>query len=299
MLRARLVAAACFIAPILLLIWADDRFHFGHEGIWLAPLALLASQMACAETLELMTAKKLPVSRLAAHLSSFAVVAFASMPIAWKEYPADCILSKPGWALLGVGLAFCIVVVDEMIRYRGPGESIARMANTMFIVSYAGVLTTFLLGLRLLEPSRKGLLAFLGTIVIVKLADTGAYFTGRAIGKHKMSPTLSPKKTWEGAFGGLVLACLGALFVFYVLRPWFNDGDEVVRVPWFVCCLYGFCLTIAGMLGDLFESLLKRDAEVKDSSSWLPGLGGILDVLDSALAAAPVSFAWWVTGLLG
>jgi phosphatidate cytidylyltransferase len=300
-LRLRLIAAACFIVPILLLIWADDRYTFGHEGIWLAPLAILASQMACAETLALMAAKNQPISRLAAHLASLAVLICASMPIAWVDYPSDCVLSKPGWSLLGIALAFCIVVIDEMIRYRGPGQSIARMANTMFVVSYAGMLMTFMLGLRMLEPSRKGLLAFMGTIIIVKLSDTGAYFTGRAIGKHKMSPILSPKKTWEGAVGGLAFACLGAAFVLFVLRPWFYSGNEAVvtRISWIVCCLYGISVTIAGMIGDLFESLLKRDAEVKDSSSWLPGLGGILDVLDSALAAAPVSFAWWVTGLLG
>ena len=303
MLRMRLIAAACIIGPILLLIWADDhgQLNGGHPGVWLAPLAVIASQMACAETLSLLAAKQLPFSRVAVHLATFAVVTCASIPIAWESYPEDCLLTKPGWAWLGVALGFCIVVVDEMIRYKGPGDSIARIANSLFVVSYSGMLMTFLLGLRILEPSRRGLLAFLGTVVIVKLSDAGAYFTGRAVGRHKMSPILSPKKTWEGAAGGVVAACLGAVYMLHVVRPWMykSHAIEVAEVSLLICCLYGISITIAGMIGDLFESLLKRDAEVKDSSTWLPGLGGVLDVVDSALAAAPVSFAWWVTGLLG
>ena len=294
----RLIAATCLIGPILLLIWADDSFNGGFPGVWLAPLAILASQLACAETLSLLAAKKLPCARLAAHMGTFAVVACASVPIAWQQYPADCVLSKPGWAWLGVALGFCVVVTDEMIRYRAPGESISRIANSLFVVSYSGMLMAFLLGLRMLEPSRKGIIAFLGTVVIVKISDAGAYFTGRAIGRNKMAPILSPKKTWEGAAGGLLFACISAVVMMQVIRPWLNAG-VANSVSVLVCCLYGASVTVAGMIGDLFESLLKRDAKVKDSSTWLPGLGGVLDVLDSALAAAPVSFAWWVTGLLG
>ncbi|MCA9213667.1 MAG: phosphatidate cytidylyltransferase [Planctomycetales bacterium] len=304
MLRVRMIAAICIIGPILLLIWLDDRSSY--PGIWLAPLAVLASQMACAETLTLFQAKNALTSKFGAHFGALAVVLCASAPFLWKEYPSDCVLTKPGWALLGIVLAFCIVVVEEMLRYRGPGNSIARMANSMFVVFYAGALMTFMLGLRMLEggpaesPSRKGLFAFMGAMMIVKLSDAGAYFVGRSLGRNKMAPILSPKKTWEGASGGLLVACGGAVFVFYVLGPWMSAwGDTPPTVPVVTCCLYAASLTVAGMIGDLFESLLKRDAKVKDSSTWLPGLGGVLDVLDSALAVAPVSYAWWVTGLLG
>ncbi len=300
MLRLRLIAATFIVGPILLLVWADECFNGGYPGIWLAAFAVVVSQLACAETLALLAAKKLPASRLAAHIGTLAVVICAALPFAWQQYPVGCVLTRPGWAWLGVALGFCIIVIDEMIRFRGSGDSISRMANSFFVVAYSGMLMAFMLGLRMLEPSRKGLLAFVGTVIIVKLSDAGAYFTGRAIGRNKMAPLLSPKKTWEGAIGGLLVAILGAAFVLYCLRPWmFGKTIPLKPISVATCCLYGLTVAVAGMIGDLFESLLKRDAEVKDSSTWLPGLGGALDVLDSALAAAPVSFAWWVTGLIG
>jgi phosphatidate cytidylyltransferase len=83
-----------------------------------------------------------------------------------------------------------------------------------------------------------------------------------------------------------------------MIGPWLMEGQSP-KVSILICCLYGATIALAGIVGDLFESLLKRDAEAKDSSQWLPGLGGILDILDSVYAAAPVSFVWWVSGVLG
>lgn len=297
MLKVRLAATAALLIPTLTLVWLDAFGNFGHPGLWLGVFALIASQMACAETISLVCRQDLAVSRRPAHLGTLCIVLCALAPIAWKQYPPDCVLGKPGWALLGFGLAISVVLIDEMLRFRSPGTSITRMSHTMFVVIYTGGLMAFVVELRILAPAMRGLLAFVGTAVVVKLSDAGAYFVGRAIGKTKISRILSPKKTLEGCIGGIVTACAGAAFVFYVLGPLFL-GDSAPKVSILICCLYGATVALAGMIGDLFESLLKRDSETKDSSQWLPGLGGVLDILDSVYAAAPVSFVWWVSGLL-
>src|SRR5262249_50867561 len=121
------------------------------------------------------------------------------------------------------------------------------------------------------------------TIFVPKCCDIGAYFTGRFLGKHRMTPVLSPKKTWEGAAGGLASAVLVA-FVINAFDPVFNNTLVVAG--------FGFTVGAAGMLGDLAESLIKRDCRIKDASQAVPGFGGVLDVIDALLFAAPVAYVW-------
>src|SRR5439155_16610219 len=118
-----------------------------------------------------------------------------------------------------------------------------------------------------------------------KCADIGAYFTGRSLGRHPMAPVLSPKKTWEGAAGGLVLAALATVLISR-LEPSLVPGGMGGAAG------LGAVLGIAGMLGDLAESLIKRDCGRKDASQVVPGFGGVLDILDSIIFAAPVAYCW-------
>lgn len=130
-------------------------------------------------------------------------------------------------------------------------------------------------------------------IAIVALSDTGAYFVGKSIGKHKLAPTVSPKKTWEGAIGGVVAAVLGMTVAWYL-------DHHVTAIPmpgWALWqyALVGAVLAIAGQIGDLVESMMKRDAGVKDSGNILPGHGGVLDRCDGFLFAGPLMYymlAW-------
>ena len=133
------------------------------------------------------------------------------------------------------------------------------------------------------------------TLLIVKLADTGAFFVGKSLGRTHFTP-ISPKKTVEGVVGGVVFAMLAAWLLRDVLIPYLLPTTP--RGSHFAYLAYGASLALAGLLGDLSESLLKRDVQQKDSSQWLRGLGGVLDVVDSVLATAPVSFLWWVSGWL-
>jgi phosphatidate cytidylyltransferase len=293
MLRWRLLAAAAILGPLLLLIWLDDRHHGGRPGIWLGPLAVLVSGLAADEINGMLSRAGIAVSRWA-NVSAVVLVTVCSLiPLVWREFPAGSPGGKTVWTLLGVALALGGLFTAELFRYRQPGESIQRLAGGCLAVVYVGMLAGFWVQIRLISPSRLGLAALFSTILVVKLADTGAYFVGRAIGRTKLT-RISPGKTVEGVIGGLAFAVLGAWLTRDVLLP--RLVPDHVPGPLLCYALYAATLTLVGLIGDLSESLLKRDAGVKDSSAWLPGLGGVLDVVDSLLAVAPLSYLWWTSG---
>ncbi len=121
------------------------------------------------------------------------------------------------------------------------------------------------------------------------LNDTGAYFAGRFFGKHRMAPTISPKKTWEGAVGGVLAAMVGAVVIRAVFDWWVPNGD-MVNFSYAASLLLGGAIAVVGDIGDLAESLMKRDADIKDSGRILPGHGGILDRVDALLFTFPLTY---------
>lgn len=124
-------------------------------------------------------------------------------------------------------------------------------------------------------------------LALIWLADIAAYFTGKALGKHKLAPRVSPGKTWEGAIGGVVAAAVWVMATAY----WPGSFGAVLseRWPWWVVLLLAIFLAALSIVGDLFESLLKRRAAVKDSSQLLPGHGGVYDRIDALLPVAPIA----------
>jgi len=126
----------------------------------------------------------------------------------------------------------------------------------------------------------------LATMAVVWLADTAAYFTGRRFGRHKLAPSISPGKTWEGVLGALVAACIyGLLLLGFAPRAGYAQPLSTAAIAlWLLLML---ALTTLSVIGDLFESKLKRERGVKDSGSLLPGHGGVLDRIDALLAAMP------------
>jgi len=135
---------------------------------------------------------------------------------------------------------------------------------------------------------------FLYLLLVVKLADTGAYFTGKAFGKHALAPFISPKKTWEGAIGGLICGIVASLVLDYIADGVFPAGAFSLSLNQAI--VLGAVLSLIGQVGDLAESLLKRDAGMKDSN-LLPGLGGMLDMVDSLIFTAPLLYLYlrWQT----
>jgi phosphatidate cytidylyltransferase len=298
LLRWRLLAAAAIVFPVLILFWLDDTHNFSRPGIWLFPLAAMASVLAAAELLALLRAGNLFPSSPMVIAGAFLHVVLAAASLWWPAAISQDVLHRLGISLVAAMAGATAVLVTELWRFRSRGQSTVKIALAIFAQSYVGLPIAFLVHLRLMHPDRWGLLAVVSVILVAKMSDTGAYFFGRSFGRHKLAPTLSPGKTVEGAVGGLVAACFTSWLFFRFLVPHLIDLSDGACATW-VWLSYAATISVAGIVGDLSESLIKRDMDCKDSSAWLPGLGGVLDVIDSILLAAPAAFFWWASGLLG
>lgn len=184
-----------------------------------------------------------------------------------------------------VGLAGIVAwrAVDERIE-----NTLADSLQSMFTLLWIPFLGSFIL---LIEQADDGWQRIVVFVVAVVGNDTGGLFSGMLWGRHKMAPRISPNKTWEGFAGGIVLGTVAATVASYLLL----DGR------WWLGVLVGLACTGAAVLGDLAESALKRDVDVKDMSSAIPGHGGVLDRLDSLLLAAPAAYVVFaaILGTLG
>ena len=310
MLRWRLISAAIILAVLVALVWLDSRRAvFGVAGLWLFPVLVAVSLMATEELLSLLRAKGHRPAAFVIYLGNALIALAASLPMVFEmlntPFPADNPLGRFGWPLVALAISAIAVLIAEMQRFQRPGQSTVQAALGIFALVYVGLLVSFMALLRLHAPPAAnsaggdwGLLALVSTLFIVKIADVGAYACGRTFGRHKMTPILSPGKTWEGALGGLLTAGVSSWAFFRFAGPWMI-GAGYVEPPLWASLAYGLILAVAGMIGDLAESLLKRDMERKDSSTWLRGLGGVLDIIDAVLVAAPVSYLCWVAGLIG
>lgn len=189
--------------------------------------------------------------------------------------------------ILAIAAGVLIAFVGEMLRFKLPGGHLINLTGAVFAIVYVGLLGSFLVMLRIAY----GVPALVSMIIVAKLCDVGAYTVGRLIGRHKMAPSLSPGKTIEGAVGGIAFAILGAWLSVAVLFPLATGSPS--QTTWVGVVIYGLAVGLAGMLGDLAESLIKRDVMRKDSGTNVPGFGGFLDIYDSLLLAAPVAFGLW------
>lgn len=160
--------------------------------------------------------------------------------------------------------------------------------STLLALAYVPLLFSYIPRLLFSWGGGDGRLLVLYMIVVVKFSDIGAFFVGSALGRHKLFPRISPAKTWEGMFGGLVVATVASL-VFWAS---FRGDFGVLVLPIGHAVALGLILALSGMLGDLVESMFKRAAGVKDSGASIRGMGGVLDVYDSLLLAAPVLYVY-------
>jgi phosphatidate cytidylyltransferase len=297
MLRWRLVLGTVIIAALAGLCWLDHLASL--PGTWLMPLAVIFVILATQEASQLMAAGGAQPRAWTVYCGNALILLSNWIPVIlakWNlwQFPGEGRLSWQqamalvSWPFAAVTICTLVLFVDEMRLFQRPGRAIANMAASTLALVYVGVLVSFLVQLRLAW----GVGALVSLIIVVKMGDTGAYLVGRLVGRHKMTPVISPGKTWEGAVGAIFFACLGAWLSWqFLLLYMYADAAPGSGWSWIP---YGILVGIAGIFGDLAESLLKRDAGRKDSSAWMPGFGGVLDVLDSLLFAAPVGWVFWL-----
>lgn len=186
----------------------------------------------------------------------------------------------PGWVLLtyACAAAFWCLVVPLWLQKKW---SLAGIAGLL-----VGAVVLFPTWLAMVQLRTLGPGVLLGIFAVVWMADIAAYFSGKAFGKHKLAPSISPGKTWEGAVG----AGVGVVIYGLVVRQMFDLGMS--SLPFWILALFG--VTAISIIGDLYESLLKRKSGIKDSSNILPGHGGVLDRIDSLTSTLPVVALFWL-----
>lgn len=294
MLRWRILLGVVFTAGLAALCWLD--WQAARPGIYLLPLAIGAAQLAAGELLAMFRKRGHAPLAWAVYGGVLLTVLAAAVPGLLPDL-ATSSAGRLGWLAIGLALALLLAIVGEMRRYDGSGKSIAQLSLSALAILYIGGLIGFLIQLRLLGggDGRVGMLALVSMIAVVKMSDIGQYTAGRLFGKHKLAPTLSPGKTWEGLLGGLIFATATAWLLVLLARSRGWGGNEGL-LP---AAVYSWALVVAGIVGDLAESMLKRDAGVKDSSEWMPGFGGVLDLLDSLMGAAPVAYLFWLMRWVG
>lgn len=195
-------------------------------------------------------------------------------------------------------VVFLITLIKHSWTTKRPEGAVLAAAVTMFALIYMGLLPGVLITIRRWYSAW----VVAAIVLITKSCDIGAYFTGRAIGRHKLIPWLSPGKTWEGLVGGVVLSAAVAAGLAYlndhfqVAGLWQVRDGTLAFVPNHFdvarSAVAGAAMGLVGQFGDLVASLFKRDAGIKDSGKSIPGFGGILDVVDSPIIVAPL--AYWL-----
>ena len=296
------MGTAILIGALTLLAWLDWLVgkNTNRLGVLLGPLSLIAALMAADEVRHMLSQIGGTAKRSVVLVGVLLIVGLSIVPGVMAIETATCNFGLLGWQILGAAAAIGLAFVAEMIGYRasdGTGAVIKRIVESVFVFGYIGVLISFMSALRFIHGNEWGLFAFLSLVICVKFSDSAAYTGGKLFGKHKMAPRLSPGKTIQGGIAAVLGGIAASIFAFFVLAPRMTGESNSTSLLMVV--VYGLVVTLAGMVGDLAESLLKRETQCKDSSQWLPGLGGVTDILDSMLAAAPAAFVFWAAGWVG
>jgi phosphatidate cytidylyltransferase len=298
MLKHRLIAGSMMAAALLAILFGDAVLSdWLNSPIYpfLCLFTLIGGYFTTRELVNIIPSGNRP-DIWSCTVGVLALFAVQFLPGYLFALPVESRFGPRSWEPVAAvyGLFALFLFLQEMYRYRATGDSVTKIAHGLFVVAYIGLLPSFFIKLRWLTPDgvRSHLPAlYLAVAVFVpKFADIAAYFVGRAFGRHKFTPLLSPKKTWEGFAG----CFLGSIFAAWLI-DWFGTTQQIgtiFRAGWLELIGFGVIVGFVGVLGDLAESMVKRDGQIKDASQTVPGFGGLLDVFDSVIFAAPVVYLW-------
>lgn len=265
-----------FSTVLLWTIVAGSLWYFRTNGALV--LIVLISVLTLREFYQLMRAMgATPFDKLGLFFGALITLA------PWVEVQ----FQRPAHPLLAMAT---VIFAIRLLGERTPENRVESLSSTVFGLVYVSLLMQYLT--RIITPlpadtiSANGrLLICLWIVIVAKFCDMGALLSGMAFGKHKMSPLISPKKTWEGAIGGVLFSMLtGAVFAYFA-----REAFPVYITP-LRAALIAAPIAILGIVADLIESVIKRRADRKDSGATIPGIGGMFDLSDSILLAAPVGY---------
>lgn len=293
MLKHRLIFGTLLIVGLLLFLWGDSaidgvrvpeglRDAIGGRqtlppGVLMLPVCLVLSVMGARELARMVREKGMAAStRVTCAAALAGMLISALVPSQWGGVRAASLQSTIGALLLAGSILF-------YARHRSVSGALALSGVTMLAFVYLGLMFGIVMNIR----REHSVWVLLWVLLTTKSSDIGAYFTGRAIGRHKLIPWLSPGKTWEGLWGGVALAAVVGALGAWVLQSAGRGGPGVLWGG-----IGGAVFALLGQGGDLVASLFKRDAGRKDAGHSLPGFGGVLDVIDSPLLVLPA--AYWL-----
>ncbi len=287
------VGISAVLIPALIGIFILDH-RAGESAPFLMALCLLLTVRGTWEFAKLVRVRNFEPSFPAMACGASGIVLAAWFGHA--EFLGSANANQPAMSVAAIAVATAMVVLLLFLRaamiYREAGRSLETLSVEVLGVCYLGVLLAMTVQLRWVAGADAGYFVLGSLVIATKCGDIGAYTLGRLLGKKKMIPRLSPGKTWMGFWGALLGAALGAWLWLTFAPSMFNESLKPAPLGWVI--LYGVVLGLVGLVGDLCESLIKRDVGQKDSAALFPGFGGLLDLLDSVLYAGPVAYVLWL-----
>ncbi|ADI15890.1 phosphatidate cytidylyltransferase [Truepera radiovictrix] len=279
----RIISALIALGAALLIVWLGIPL--------LAPAYLLLSLVALQEYAVLMNLRGVPIRRRSLWVATLLTLP-ASLPVTYTGlFDMQPLFAGVSWREALLGLFALYLIGLEVIH---PNDrSVESVIYTLFGYLYIPWLLGYAITLRYTPDGVLGLWYLMIPILAIIASDAGAYIFGKLFGRRKLAPQVSPNKTLEGAFGGLASAIVIVSLVTFVLELVLG-----LRVDIYDTLLFSVLVASAAQLGDLFESLIKRWAGVKDAGFFLPGHGGALDRIDSMLFAVPVTYYFVVLVVL-
>lgn len=282
MLGWRLLISAILI-PVLIGIFMLDQ-RAGKSAPYLLGLCLLLAARANYELVTLLRTRSMHPGYKLTTVCNLGIVLAA-----WLGH-GDGGLEL---TMLAFAVSVLLLFFKACVGYREPGSNLETLASELLCITYVGVLTGITMQLRWMNGAEAGYFALASVVIGPKSGDIGAYTLGRLFGRKKMVPLLSPGKTWMGGLGA-VLGGIGGCWLWLLYGPrLFAAGSTWAPCPTWWILLFGVAMAIVGLIGDLAESLIKRDVGAKDAAALLPGFGGLLDLLDSILYSGPVALLLW------
>ena len=271
-LKTRILIGSAMLALFFSILYLD---HFFSTDIFIALISLFIGSVGLLEFYKMARGEGVSPFRISGLICG--ILIFLNVWLSVRGEQTD------SFNLLNTGILVILLFIVFLVQgFRGNlSEALKNISVTILGVLYVFFLLSFSMALYHI-PGGNGVFDFLFVVLISKVADIGGYLFGRKYGKHKLSPNISPKKSVEGLIFGLVLSVVVAWVLCSLTGKWI--------VSWQWITPFALIVSMAGVFGDLAESLLKRGVNVKDSGNYIPEFGGVLDVIDSLLVSVPVAY---------